>query len=135
MIVYSPGVWDLLHVGHIKFLQRARSLGTKLVVGVPSDAVVQQDKGERPVIDLNERMLMLESIRYVDAVFPYFSLNFMPHLEQLRPDILAVGSTWGSEQRHHDAQEWAINNGRFVILPYSPGISTTKIKKRINAAL
>jgi len=129
LIVYIPGTWDLLHVGHVTILERAAALGDRLVVGVPHDEVVMQDKGELPVVPLEDRMRMLQSLKCVDVAIPYVHLEFLRHLRFIQPDILAVGSTWGREQRHIDAEAWAHDNGtRFITIPYTAGISTTHIK-------
>ena len=130
-IVYIPGVWDLLHVGHVRVLRRARALGDRLVVGVPSDDVVEEDKGKQPVIPLEHRVEMLESLACVDTAWPYYDLGFLRHLELLRPDILAVGETWGVAPRHRDAERWVKKNGvRLVKLPYTTGVSTTSIRSK-----
>lgn len=132
IITYIPGVWDLLHVGHLQILERAKSLGDKLVVGVPSDEVVKEDKGEYPIITLDQRIYMLKSLRFVDVVIPYYHLEFLTHLNLICPDILAVGETWGQEQRHKHANQWVEdNNKRMVRLPYDASISTSKIKRTI----
>lgn len=131
-IVYTPGVWDLLHVGHVAFLERARSFGTSLIVGVPSDEVVKTDKGSYPIIPLEQRIKMLTSLKCVDVAIPYYDLEFITHLSHIRPDILVVGETWGGQKRHRDAEEWAAANGcRFIKLPYTRGVSSTSIKERI----
>jgi glycerol-3-phosphate cytidylyltransferase len=127
-----PGVWDLLHVGHVLALARARLAGDRLVVGVPSDEVVQQDKGAPPVIPLVDRVAMLRALRCVDEAIPYYRLEFLTHLEMVRPAVLAVGETWGREKRHADAEAWCMVNGcQVVTVPYHPGESSTKIKERV----
>ena len=134
LLVYIPGVWDLLHVGHLTILERARALGDRLVVGVPSDEVVVQDKGESPIIPLSHRLRMLSALRCVDVAMPYYRLEFLTHLRMFRPDILAVGETWGREARHEKAEEWIRRaGGRVVVLPYTHGTSSTDIKNRIKA--
>ena len=131
-IVYMPGVWDLLHVGHVAALESARALGDVLVVGVPGDEVVREDKGSLPVIPLHARLRMLLALRCVDVAYPYHALEFVTHLALFRPDVLAVGETWGCEQRHLDAEQWARDHGcRVVKLPYTPEESTTSIRQRI----
>lgn len=132
MTVYIPGCWDLLHVGHLAVLERARALGDSLTVGVAADEVIREDKGRPPVIPLGQRLRLLRSLRCVDAAEPYYRLEFLTHLEAFAPDILAVGATWGTEQRHRDAEEWVRwHGGRLVILPYTENVSTTEIKRRI----
>ena len=130
--VYMPGLWDLLHVGHVRALKRAKSLGHSLVVGVPSDEVVKEDKGRYPIIPLKHRLEMVRSLEVVDWAYVYTELGFLAHLNQLRPQILAVGSTWGSEQRHKDAEEWVETHQRKkVVIPYCDETSTTEICKKV----
>ena len=132
IIVYTPGVWDLLHVGHVSFLQRARSLGTMLIVGVPTDNTVREDKGEPPLIPCEDRVKMLRALCYVDHALPYSTLDFLNHLNLFQPSVLAIGQNWGKETRHKLAEHWAERNGcRIVILPYTQRESTTKIKERV----
>lgn len=132
VIGYIPGVWDLLHVGHVTILRRARSLCDRLVVGVPTDEVVLEDKGRLPAIPLADRVMMLEALRCVDLALPYHHLEFLSHLSTLKPDILFVGSTWGNEKRHLDALAWCHAQGcQVIMLPYTDGVSTTQIKERI----
>lgn len=130
IIVYTPGVWDLLHVGHVRFLEAARRLGDRLVVGVPTDEVVVEDKGCPPVIPHCDRVEMVRSLRCVDVVLPYFQLEFLNHLRMVDPDIIVLGSTWGSEPRHKELEVWVSqNNRRIIMLPRTHGISTTLIRK------
>ena len=131
-IGYIPGVWDLLHVGHVNILRRASELCDELVVGVPSDKVVFQDKNRLPVIPLKERILMLESLRYVSTAISYDTLDFLGNLFAICPDIIFVGDTWGSEQRHLDLEAWVTNNNkRLIRIPYTQGVSTTDIRGRL----
>jgi len=131
-VVYAPGVWDLLHVGHVRFLDVASHVGEKLIVGVPSDDVVFNDKGQLPVIPLNERMEMLAALECVDHVEAYYELDFIVHLEKFRPRILAVGAYWGSDLRHTRAENWLAENGGWITrIPYTNFVSTTDIIKRI----
>lgn len=134
ILVYIPGCFDLLHIGHVAALEQAKRLGDKLAVGVPSDEVVRRDKGEFPAIPLSHRIAMLYSLRCVDMVVPYFEFEFVSSLEMIRPQVLAVGEPWGGANRHIDAELWADrNNCRFERIDRSPEESTTKIKERIRA--
>jgi glycerol-3-phosphate cytidylyltransferase len=132
IIIYIPGVWDLLHLGHVTILQRAKALGDRLIVGVPCDDTVYRDKGELPVITLIDRCRMLDALKCVDVAIPYFSLNFIPHLELVKPDILIVGESWGKDTRHIQAEQWVRdNNRRLIVLPYTEGVSSTELKNKI----
>lgn len=132
ILVVTFGCWDLLHVGHVAVLERARALGDRLVVGVPSDEVVTEDKGRPPVILLADRLRMVAALRCVDVAVPYHLLAFVPTLEAVRPDVMAVGDTWGSECRHVAAETWmTAAGGRVVRLPYTAGVSTTEIRRML----
>lgn len=131
-IVWVPGVWDLLHVGHVIALERAASFGDYLVVSVPSDEVVKEDKGHFPIIPLNERVEMLNALRCVTCVFPRYELDFIDQLNALKPNVIVVSEGWGTAERHTRAEQWAFNNGAwFIKIPYYQGESTRQIKKRI----
>lgn len=131
-VVYIPGVWDMLHVGHLTILERAKAFGDVLIVGVPSAEVIIQDKGRPPIIALDHRLRMLNALRCVDAALPYYQLEFLTHLRMLQPDVFIAGETWGHDQRHLDAEAWLReNHKRFVQLPYTQDESSTAIKQRI----
>lgn len=130
--VYIPGCWDLLHIGHVLVLEAARKLGDDLIVGVASDEVIKLDKGDYPIIPQAQRLYVIGSLRCVAAVAIYRELDFIPHLRHYKPDILAVGEQWGGAKRHRDAEKWAAaNNCQVVVLPYTRGVSTSEIIKRI----
>lgn len=130
---YIPGVWDLLHVGHVNILTRASMLVSRLVVGVASDQVVIADKGEAPVIEHSQRVIMVAALRCVYWALVYYSLEFITHLNLVKPDMLIVGGDWGSAVRHKEAEQWVVDNkAQLVRLPYTKGISTTIIKERIS---
>ena len=131
-IVYIPGVWDMLHVGHVAILERAKSIGDKLIVGVPTDEVVIEDKGRPPIITCADRAKMLNALKCVDLAVPYDKLEFINALKRFDVDILVTGSTWGSDKRHIESVEYMKNNGKRVIqFPYTNTTSTTDIKRRV----
>lgn len=135
LTVLTLGVFDLLHVGHLSYLEQAAQLGQQLIVGVPSDEVVQQDKGQPPVIPLGDRLRMLAALRIVTDVQPYYHLEFLSVLQQVRPQVLAVGGDWGHAERHREAEALCARRGcRVVRLTRYPGESTTAIRQRIRAA-
>ncbi len=132
VVGYIPGTWDMLHAGHVIVLDLAKSMCDRLLVGVPCDDTVFEDKGARPLVALGWRLRVLRGLRSVDAAVPYYSLDFMPHLAMLRPDILFVGETWGRDERHVAAEGWVSQNNRKLIkMPYTKGISTTELKDAI----
>jgi D-beta-D-heptose 7-phosphate kinase/D-beta-D-heptose 1-phosphate adenosyltransferase len=130
-VVFTNGCFDLLHPGHIRSLERARSLGDALVVGLNSDASVRQLKGEgRPVIPERERAEILAALECVDAVVIFADLTPQRVIAALLPDVLVKGGDWPGDQIvGRDEVEAA--GGRVVSVPVVPGYSTTEILKKI----
>lgn len=96
MNVWVNGCFDILHVGHIELLRHAKSLGTKLVVGIDTDERVRDSKGlTRPFNNLEDRKVFLEAIRYVDEVVAYGTdKQLEEHLVDKKIDIMIIGSDW-----------------------------------------
>jgi len=131
-VVYMPGVWDLLHIGHVMVLKRARKFGDVLIVGVPSDEVVKQDKGHYPIIPCEQRCKMLQALKCVDLAIVYDKLEFVTALRRYDVDVLVIGEYWGKECRHVQAvQHMKDKGGRVVMLPYTRETSTSEIIEKI----
>tara|TARA_B100000287_G_scaffold398958_1_gene416810 strand:+ start:209 stop:610 length:402 start_codon:yes stop_codon:yes gene_type:complete len=96
MKIWTNGCFDILHRGHIEMFRYAKSLGDELVVGVDSDEKVKLDKGEdRPINNLQDRILMLQSIKYIDKVIPFDSTDELSDtIKWYRPDIMVIGADW-----------------------------------------
>ena len=96
MRVWTNGCFDILHRGHIELFKYAKSLGSELVVGIDTDEKVKLDKGkDRPINNLQDRMYMLQSIKYIDKVIPFDStLDLNATVKWYRPDIMVIGSDW-----------------------------------------
>jgi FAD synthetase len=94
-IVLASGVFDLLHLGHVKFLEEAKKAGgrgAKLIVIVARDSTVEKRKGIKPVIPENQRRALVESLKVVDeAILGYEDFNMGKVIEKIKPDIIAVG--------------------------------------------
>ena len=95
-IIWTNGCFDILHRGHIEMFKYAKSLGTKLYVGIDSDAKVKREKGNtRPINIVQDRKFMLESIKYIDKVFIFKSKEGLEdRIEELLPDVMVIGSDW-----------------------------------------
>ena len=95
-IVFTNGCFDILHRGHLEMLRYSKSLGDKLVVGIDSDTKIVRDKGrDRPVNNVGDRKAMLESIKWVDAVYVFQDTRALEVLvKNISPDIMVVGSDW-----------------------------------------
>jgi D-glycero-beta-D-manno-heptose 1-phosphate adenylyltransferase len=130
-VVFTNGCFDLLHPGHIRTLEEARSLGDVLVVGLNRDASVREAKGDlRPLIDENERAELLAALEAVDFVVLFGEPTPRELTSQLLPDVLVKGADWGpTEVVGREEVERA--GGRVVSIPLEPGYSTTSILQKI----
>src|ERR1700737_4830071 len=130
-VVFTNGCFDLLHPGHIRSLEHARSLGDVLIVGLNSDASVRQLKGEgRPVIAERERAEILAALESVDAVVIFDDLTPREVIAGLLPDVLVKGGDWPGDQIV-GREEVEAAGGRVISIPVVPGYSTTEILKKI----
>ena len=132
-VVFTNGVFDLLHPGHIDVLAEARALGDVLVVGLNSDASVHRLKGpERPVRSEAERAYVLAALRDVDAVVMFSEDTPEALIRHLRPDVLVKGGDYTPDTviGRDDVESWG---GRVVIVPLRPGQSTTSIIEKLRA--
>ena len=127
-IVFTNGVFDVLHIGHTRYLRYARSLGDVLVVGVNSDSSVRRlGKGdERPVTGELERAEILSTLWTVDAVVIFDEDTPAAIVERLQPDVLVKGADWeGRDIPGRDSVER--RGGRVVFAPFEAGYSTTRL--------
>jgi len=141
-IVLTNGCFDLLHVGHIRSLRAARTLGDVLVVGVNSDASVRSFKApDRPLVPDVERAEVLAAIESVDYVVVFEEPTAERLADLVRPDVYAKGADYAmtgasvDESRLPEARVVSRNGGRTVLIPFVPGRSTTSLVKRIRSGL
>lgn len=130
-VVFTNGVFDLLHPGHVRYLQQARALGDVLVVGLNSDASVRRNKGpERPITPEDERAEILAALDCVDLVAIFDEDTPAAIIEACHPDILVKGADWPADQIvGRDTVE--ARGGRVVRVAVEPGHSTSAIIARI----
>lgn len=133
-IVFTNGVFDLLHPGHVRYLQYARQLGDMLVVGLNADASVRRNKGPgRPITPEGERAEVLAALECVDAVVIFGEDTPAEIVRLVQPDILVKGADWPADQIvGRDTVE--ARGGRVVLVPVEPGHSTSAIVERIKYA-
>jgi len=126
-IVFTNGCFDLLHLGHIRYLEKAKSLGDILVVGVNSDRSVRNLKGpERPILLEEERVEILSSLGCVDYITVFDELTPFELISSLQPHILVKGGDWTKETTvGKEAVERS--GGEVVILPFKEGSSTSNL--------
>lgn len=130
-LVFTNGVFDLLHVGHVRYLQQARELGDALVVAINSDRSVRELKGEdRPLTSQNERAEILLALAAVDYVTIFDELSPRNLIKGLLPDVLVKGGDYSIDQIHGRTEVEAAG-GRVVSLPFVEGVSTSAILERL----
>jgi rfaE bifunctional protein nucleotidyltransferase chain/domain len=130
-IVFTNGVFDLLHVGHLRYLQQARSFGDALIVGVNSDRSVRAIKGSgRPVTPQDERGEILAALACVDGVVVFDEETPYELIASLQPDVLVKGADWAADAIvGRDVVE--ARGGRVVRIPIEGGHSTSALLERI----
>jgi D-beta-D-heptose 7-phosphate kinase/D-beta-D-heptose 1-phosphate adenosyltransferase len=139
-IVTTNGCFDIIHVGHIRFLQEASKLGDFLVVGINSDESVRQNKGPtRPLIPQNERAEIIAALDCVDYVCIFEDKDVIPFLKEIRPDIHCKGGDYGTDPKKLIETEVVESLGGTVqIIPLeltqSHGMSTTRLIEKIEGS-
>ena len=130
-VVFTNGCFDILHAGHIKYLEEAASKGQRLIIGVNDDDSVTRLKGEtRPINQLSSRLYLLASLRCVDAVCSFSEDTPLMLINVLKPDILAKGGDYKVSDVV-GAKEVLGWGGEVIVVPYVEGHSTTKIENKI----
>lgn len=133
-VVFTNGVFDILHPGHLRYLQQARALGDALIVGLNADASVRRNKGPaRPVNPEAERAEILEALACVDAVVVFEEDTPADIIQAVQPDILVKGADW-AEDAIVGRETVEARGGRVVRIPVEQGYSTTAIIDRIRGA-
>src|SRR5882762_11157133 len=132
-LVFTNGVFDLLHVGHVRYLAAARALGEALVVAINSDRTVRELKGAgRPIVNEEERAEILAALRQVDYVTIFDDVSPRSLIARLLPDVLVKGGDYTLADIH-GREEVEAAGGRVVSLPFVEGASTsTMIEKMKN---
>ena len=126
--VITFGTFDVFHIGHINILERARKQGDYLVVGVSSDQLNFEKKQRYPVYPQDQRIRILESLRFVDEVFVEESLDLkVQYIEQYKADVLVMGDDWAG--KFNEMQQYC----EVIYLPRTPSISTSEIIEVVKA--
>lgn len=130
-IVFTNGCFDILHVGHTRYLKDAKKLGDVLILGLNSDESVRSLKGEkRPLVPENERADVVAALESVDYVTIFHEQTPLALIEYLKPDVLVKGGDWKKEQVV-GRESVEKQGGRVIIIPEIKGSSTTNIIEKI----
>ncbi|MEM7040909.1 MAG: D-glycero-beta-D-manno-heptose 1-phosphate adenylyltransferase [Bacteroidota bacterium] len=130
-IVFTNGCFDLLHLGHVDYLEKARQFGDRMLVGLNTDASVQRLKGEtRPLQDEMSRARVMASLQFVDAVVFFDEDTPLKLIETVMPDVLVKGADYEIEQIV-GAKEVLANGGKVERIEFVDGYSTSKIVDKI----
>jgi D-beta-D-heptose 7-phosphate kinase/D-beta-D-heptose 1-phosphate adenosyltransferase len=130
-IAFTNGCFDILHVGHVRYLREAKKTADVLVLALNSDSSVRSIKGEeRPLVNENERAEMLAALEFVDFITIFEELTPLELIICLKPDILIKGGDWPEEKvvGREEVKKWG---GRVAIIPEIEGKSTTNIVDKI----
>ena len=126
-LVFTNGVFDILHVGHVHYLEQARLLGDRLLVAINGDASVRELKGEgRPLVNQEERAEILAALRAVDYVTIFDDVSPRSLIACLSPDVLVKGGDYTLHEIH-GREEVGAAGGRVVSLPFVEGVSSSAI--------
>jgi glycerol-3-phosphate cytidylyltransferase len=138
--VYTGGTFDLFHVGHLNLLKRCREIAGwtgQVIVSLNTDEFIYKYKGKNPVIPYEDRKAILESCKYVDSVMENYGQEDSKEsilLAQLI-DVVAIGSDWARKDYYKQMnfdQDWLdLQRISLIYIPYTSGISSTKIKEKI----
>lgn len=135
-IGYTTGVFDMFHIGHLNILAKAKEQCEYLIVGVSTDELVKEYKGKTPIIPFEERIAIVQSIKYVDKVVPQTTMNKLDAWEQLHFDVMFHGSDWKGSQMYNKVIEDLRRVGADVVfLPHTEGISSTMLTELLQNGL
>lgn len=133
VIGYTAGVYDLFHVGHLNLLKNAKGMCDKLIVGVTTDDLVLY-KGKHSMIPYSDRVEIVRSIKYVDAVVPQEDMDKLKMCKKLKAQVMFVGDDWYDTPKWNEIEKQFNEAGiRIVYFPYTKGISSTKITEALKS--
>ncbi len=129
---YTTGTFDLFHVGHLNILEKAKENCEYLIVGVSTDELVKEYKGESPVISFEDRIRIIRALKCVDKAIPQQTMNKLDVLEDIQYDVLFHGDDWKNTEMYNEIEEkLAEKNISCVYFPYTKSISTQSIKEKV----
>lgn len=131
-IGYTTGVFDLFHIGHLNILKKSKELCDYLIVGVSTDELVQEYKHKTPMIPYEERVAIVEAIKYVDKVVPQTSMDKFKAWEDLKFDVMFHGNDWKNSSLYNEIEEKFRSVGVAIeYFEYTKNTSSTKLQSAI----
>ena len=130
MIGYTTGCFDIFHDGHVNFLKNCKARCNTLIVGVTSDQKIREEKNRNPVFNIQQRMKILESCRYVDSVIEHRDSNKKDAFNKLKFDLLLIGDDHYKEKEYEEMS----NLCKVVYIPYTSSVSSSSIRSKLNAS-
>ena len=132
-IGYTTGVFDMFHIGHLNIIRRAKEQCDYLIVGVSTDELVKSYKNKTPIIPFEERVAIVEAIKYVDRVVPQTSMDKLAAWEQLHFEAIFHGDDWKGSSLYDDVEKRLAEVGcDMVFLPHTAGTSSTLLTKKLH---
>ena len=122
--MFTSGCFDIFHQGHLNILKKTKALCDHLIVGVSTDELIIKDKGRPPIIPFEERISVLEAIKYVDEVIPQVDKKKQKIVDDYSIDAISVGSDWKGKYPHVSCE--------MVYFDYTPNVSSTVLKQKLN---
>jgi glycerol-3-phosphate cytidylyltransferase len=133
---YAPGVYDLFHVGHLNMLRNATQFCDYLIAGVVSDEMAQRNKGNRPVVPLDERLEIVGSIRFVDEAVAEDVPHKLEMWERLRFDVIVKGDDWrGTDKGDKLESDFAAHGVDVAYVPYTQRTSSSMLRRILEREL
>ena len=130
IIGYTTGVFDLFHIGHLNILKNAKSMCDELIVGVTTDELTEKRKNKKPIIPFDERVAIVESIKYVDKVVPQTEIDEIKDQELLGFNLICKGGDWkGTEKWNKLEAEFEKIGVSVYFFPYTENTSSTLIRE------
>ena len=130
---YTAGVYDMFHIGHLNLIKKAKEQCEYLIVAVSTDELVQKEKNKTPIIPFEERVQIIEALKYVDKVVPQVDKNKFGAWEKYKFDAMFVGDDWKGKPIFKEAEEKLAKVGAEVVyFPYTGHISSTILRDKIN---
>ncbi len=130
---YTTGVFDMFHIGHLNILKNAKEQCDYLIVGVSTDELVQSYKNKLPIIPFEERIAIVNAIKYVNEVVPQESMDKMEAWKKLHFDALFHGSDWKNSDMYNQITAAFKEVGvEVVFLPHTEGISSTLLSEKLD---